>query len=406
MATNTYARSIYGTQLSTSDAPETTEHSDHYDLFLLIQDMVRSAEDNILEFPIDEWGAEAISIGLGAGGFSSVSRKIAKGRWGNRNVMAYKRTKPPFDVDGRVDEKTALGHTIDELRVLSSARIRSHTNINHLRGILFEPAKYRKDGRLFPVLILDPSPFGNLLDFISDPVRVVDGPYWECCVDVGRGLQALHENRIIHGDVKCENVLVFPAIDYEGRSFVAKLTDFGCSMSMDKVEPYTRLRGSTPPYDAPEADGIIHRECLPCTDIYSYGILIWRVALDGADPFNHPRYRDSKNGDEGKHYNHTLIREDKRDENLLNLVLTEMQDPVLQLSPETADSFCEVLSIALNSDPTQRNLGRIMETFKRNNEFVTLYILFFPGHLSYLLTRLIEVSTKKRLGLPRPLLLS
>ncbi|KAI3321650.1 hypothetical protein HD806DRAFT_524100 [Xylariaceae sp. AK1471] len=373
-STYTHARSIYGTQSSTSTSRGTEfpeqhpEHADHYDLFLLIQDMLRSDEGAILEFPTGEGDPEGISIGLGAGGFSSVSRKIANRRWGNRSVMAYKRIRPSFDSDGRVDERAALRQVVNELKVLSAESIRSHVNISRLRGVSFETQSHRSDGRLFPALILDPSPLGNLLNFIQDPVRMVDGPYWECCMDVGRGLQALHKSRFIHGDVKCENVLIFPAVNYEGRDFVAKLTDFGCSMILDTVEPntYTRLRGSTPPYDAPEADGMMHRDHLPFTDIYSYGILVWRVAIDGAEPFNHLRYRHSTPDDGGTRYDHAVIRRDKGNENILNIALNEMLDPALGLSPDTADGFCEVLSIALNSDPTQRDLSRIMEAFERN----------------------------------------
>jgi hypothetical protein len=43
-------------------------------LFLLIQDMLRTDDNAILEFPIDHWGRDdAWNIGLGRGGFSSVS---------------------------------------------------------------------------------------------------------------------------------------------------------------------------------------------------------------------------------------------------------------------------------------------------------------------------------------------
>lgn len=374
----TYTRSVYGTEYTglTSRGTEISEqcpgYPDHYDLFLLIQDMLRSDEGFILEFPIDQWDAGTVSFGLGVGGFSSVSRRIAKGRWGNRSVMAYKRMRPSFDSDGRADERSALGQVMNELTVLSAASIRSHANINRLRGIVFEMQSDRSDGRLFPALIIDPSPLGSLLDFIRDPVRMVDGPYWQCCKDVGRGLQALHANRFIHGDIKCENVLVFPAVNYEGRDFVAKLTDFGSSMALDMIEPntYTKLRGATPPYDAPEANGMMLRDHLPLTDIYSYGILIWRVALDGAEPFNKPPYRESTPGVDGMRYNHTLIRKDKSNENILNAVLHELLDPALGLSSDTADSFCKVVSIALSSDPTQRDLKRIMGVFETNQMWV------------------------------------
>ncbi|KAK2762870.1 hypothetical protein FQN54_001045 [Arachnomyces sp. PD_36] len=369
-----YTHSNYGTQYSTLPATEALStqknraRADNYDLFLLIQDMLCNDEDAILELPIDVWGRDdTVSISLGAGGFSTVSRKIAKGRWGKRSVMAYKRIRPSFDYDGKVDEEGALEQFVFELKVLSAPDIRSHRHINRVRGIAFETLPHRSGAKLFPVLITDPSPLGNLLQFIQDPVRMVDGPYWECCLDVARGLRALHRNGFIHGDVKCENVLVFPSNELEGRKFMAKLTDFGCSMMMDADEPsaYTKMRGLTPPYDAPEADGLLHRELLPFTDVYSYGLLVWRVAIDGADPFNQPRYRPSKTVEGAHSFNHALIREDKRDETTLSLALNAIYHEALGLAPATADGLSEVLTIALSSEPAERDLGRVLEVFER-----------------------------------------
>ncbi|KAI9372458.1 hypothetical protein BJX61DRAFT_542690 [Aspergillus egyptiacus] len=369
----TYVQSSYGTRNTTpvTTVTQSTQQqhqhfsrrrADHYDLFLLIQDMLRTDATAILEFPIDDWGRDdASDFGIGAGGFSSVSRRFAKTRWGERSVMAYKRIRPVFDYDGRIDDAAALEQFVTELKVLSVAEVRFHPNINRLRGVAFETQSYRPDGRLFPVLLSDPSSLGNLLDFIRDPVRMVDGPYWEFCEDVARGLHVLHKNSFIHGDVKCENVLVFPSASPERRKFVAKLTDFGCSMALDALGPNasTRLRGASPPYDAPESDAMIQREFLPATDVYSYGLLVWRVAIDGADPFN-PRWDRSSQGESATDCILERIRENKRDETTLSIALSRIYDTDLALEPDTADGLGEVLTIALSSDPAERDLGRIL----------------------------------------------
>ncbi|KAJ6054114.1 hypothetical protein N7499_002524 [Penicillium canescens] len=376
MATSTCidTRSAYGTRYSTS-TNEVTESQKtrrgHYELFLLIQDLLRSDGGIILEFPIDDWGQKGtMDISLGAGGFSSVHRKIAKGRWRNRSVMAYKRINPHFDQDGRFDDQGTLAQVVDELKLLATPGVRSHPNINQLKGISFETQEHRSDGYLFPTLMFDATSMGTLLDFVQDLVCMVDGPYWECCLDVAQGLQALHSQGFIHGDVKCENVLMFPTNKLQGRKFIAKLTDFGCSMTVDAVEPrqYTRLRGATIPYDAPEADAEIQSGHLPFTDTYSFGLLVWRVIIDGADPFNDRRYRSSTT-DDGARYNYTLIREDKRNGSTLGLALNRVFDPDRALSPDTRDAFGEVLSIALSSEATERDLGRIIQILSHPQTF-------------------------------------
>jgi serine/threonine protein kinase len=368
MATSTYidTRSAYGTRYTTS-ATEVTEsektRGNHYELFLLIQDLLRNDGGIILEFPIDELGQkQPVGISLGAGGFSSVQRRIAKGHWGNRSVMAYKRINPHFDQDGRFDDHHMLAQIVDELKLLAIPGLRSHPNINQLKGISFETQGRHSDGYLFPALMFDATSLGTLLDFIQDPVRMVDGPYWEYCLDVAQGLQALHSQGFIHGDVKCENVLMFPTNKLQGRNCIAKLTDFGCSMMVDVVGPrqYTRLRGVTIPYDAPEADAEIQSGHLPFTDTYSFGLLVWRLIIDGADPFNDPRYRSSTT-DDGARYNYTLIREDKRNGTTLSLALNRVFDPDRALSPETRDGFGEMLRIALSCEAIKRDLGRIIQ---------------------------------------------
>ncbi|KAI0100771.1 hypothetical protein GGR51DRAFT_531635 [Nemania sp. FL0031] len=53
------------------------------------------------------------------------------------------------------------------------------------------------------------------------------------CVDIGHGLQALHEMNMTHGDLKPRNVLVFR----EGPVWTAKLCDFGLSNDFDNSSP-------------------------------------------------------------------------------------------------------------------------------------------------------------------------
>ncbi|KNB04698.1 serine/threonine protein kinase [Fusarium oxysporum f. sp. lycopersici 4287] len=355
---------------SASNGSKELETDDHYQVFLSIQRMLRTFSENIVEFPDKSGWTHRIEQPLGAGGCSSVSRVLGKHSWG-RNPMAFKRVLPILYEYGGRNTKEEFTVLLNELRVCSVARVRTHPNLNTLNGVSFEPMDPGPDPTLFPALILDPSPLGNLLNLISDPFRMVDGPYWECSVDVANGLKALHENGIVHGDIKCENVLVFAEPENAIRPFCAKLTDFGCSMVLAETEPYAMLKGRTMPYDAPEADRIIPKHILPFSDVYSFGLLVWRVALDGADPFTDPRYWEELIDGE-RHYRKSNIREAKKGEGLLNYALSTIRDPDLQHAVETADAFCEILNIALRARPEKRDLDRILLAFARNkNNFKT-----------------------------------
>jgi serine/threonine-protein kinase len=95
-------------------------------------------------------------------------------------------------------------------------------------------------------------------------------------IEIGRGLAAAHARRLVHRDVKPQNVL----IDSEGR---AKVTDFGIARSLesDGLTKTGRVLGTTD-YVAPEqamGHGVDSR-----SDIYSLGVLLYEM-LTGEVPF-------------------------------------------------------------------------------------------------------------------------
>jgi eukaryotic-like serine/threonine-protein kinase len=95
-------------------------------------------------------------------------------------------------------------------------------------------------------------------------------------IEIGRALMAAHQERMVHRDVKPQNVL----IDMEGR---AKVTDFGIARSLE-TEGLTatgRVLGTTD-YVAPEQ--AIGEDTTEQSDIYSLGIVLYEM-LTGDVPF-------------------------------------------------------------------------------------------------------------------------
>ena len=96
-------------------------------------------------------------------------------------------------------------------------------------------------------------------------------------IEIGRGLSAAHARRLVHRDVKPQNVL----IDAEGR---AKLTDFGISRQLERdgLTATGRVLGTTD-YVSPEQ--ALGHDVNGQSDIYSLGVVLYEM-LVGDVPFH------------------------------------------------------------------------------------------------------------------------
>jgi eukaryotic-like serine/threonine-protein kinase len=112
-------------------------------------------------------------------------------------------------------------------------------------------------------------------------------------IEIARGLAVAHARKMVHRDIKPQNVL----IDAEGR---AKLTDFGISrqLEQDGMTATGRVLGTTD-YVAPEQ--AMGHPVDQRSDVYSLGVVLYEM-LTGQVPFS----ADSQVGVAMKHVNEEL----------------------------------------------------------------------------------------------------
>ncbi|KAK1549956.1 hypothetical protein Q3G72_011192 [Acer saccharum] len=169
----------------------------------------------------------------------------------------------------------ALKNEADILGSLNSPYIvrclgRSLSNKNNGEGTLDVFMEYMAGGSLSDVA----EKFGGALD--SEVIRLYTR-------EILHGLKYLHENGIVHCDLKCKNVLL-------GSNGNIKLADFGCSKRLndrkisngESIHSWKSI-GGTPLWMAPE---VLRNEGLDfASDIWSLGCLVIEMAT-GIPPWN------------------------------------------------------------------------------------------------------------------------
>ncbi len=149
--------------------------------------------------------------------------------------------------------------------------------------------------------------------------RVVMGISRQVC----RGLQAAHEQGIIHRDIKPGNVL----IDAKGE---VKLMDFGIARMAEAPESMTQagLIIGTPHYMSPEQ---VRGESLDArSDVYAMGVLMYEM-LGGRRPFE----ASSLTG-------------------VLTAHITEVPRPLIELRPAVSDHVNSIVMRCLSKKPGER----------------------------------------------------
>lgn len=171
-----------------------------------------------------------------------------------------------------------------ELRTLAHDPVRKHENIVNLLGLAWETDPFDIE-RKWPVFPVERATRGTLLDLFQTETLFTLPIRLNIILDVTLGLEVLHLCGIIHGDVKFENVLVFENTDNSiiDRPYIAKLADFGSSLF--DVSTSSRLPSGTQPWNAPEWRKQLDPKALQLTDIYSLGLVIWRIFANGKHPF-------------------------------------------------------------------------------------------------------------------------
>jgi serine/threonine protein kinase len=111
----------------------------------------------------------------------------------------------------------------------------------------------------------------SLHDLIHSEEEIPEGKRVQIAIDIAQGLASLHEQNIVHRDLKSQNILL-------GKGDRGKISDFGLAKIRVHTKSTTKLGGAsgTVRWGAPEVLGL-KPQATPASDMYSYGMILWEI---------------------------------------------------------------------------------------------------------------------------------
>eukprot|EP01087_Luapelamoeba_hula_P009546 TRINITY_DN2472_c0_g1_i2.p1 TRINITY_DN2472_c0_g1~~TRINITY_DN2472_c0_g1_i2.p1 ORF type:complete len:532 (-),score=66.76 TRINITY_DN2472_c0_g1_i2:73-1635(-) len=161
---------------------------------------------------------------------------------------------------------------------ISLMMLNRHQNLVDFMGACTEPGKF-----MFVMQKLD----GNLEDLVLDRQTSLFQRMW-LAYQTAEGMNWLAHNGVVHRDLKLENIMY----KRTGTHMEAKIVDFGLGVVKAKGQHYVdaKVKG-TPLTRAPEIchDGKdktkLGTKYNEKVDVYSYGICLWQLYTQEADPY-------------------------------------------------------------------------------------------------------------------------
>lgn len=145
---------------------------------------------------------------------------------------------------------------------------------------------WEEDDRLFMQMELCQSSMEDYAcEFASNNRQVPESDVWSFLVDLLLALKVLHEQNLIHLDIKLDNIL----ITEDG---ICKLADFGLVFDLNRKDTDQATEGDSR-YIAPE---VLCGEFSKAADIFSLGVCVMELACNLELEPNGPLWQQLRNG--------------------------------------------------------------------------------------------------------------
>ena len=242
------------------------------------------------------WGKWTAKRIIGEGSFGAVY-EVESEKFGNRSSCAVKLIsfKNAEMLQGVKDGETLSSEELEQLKIEEAKKnvreavlmekLQGRDHIVEIHDYEIFPGESTTDAIIRMELLINLNDYTKICKIKSenDLKRLVI----KLGVDIGRALEECEEEKIVHRDIKPDNIFV-------NKNGTFKLGDFGLSLKMSKSASFSlRKSAGTPLYMSPEDLGWGNKsDCQ--SDMYSLGIVMYQLLNDG----NIPYVSDMRNYDE------------------------------------------------------------------------------------------------------------
>jgi len=276
-----------------------------------------------------------------------------------KKYKKYPNTKINFYEYGRLIGQGAFGKVNIGLNVLSGRIVAVKSfikdelkNSQNMEKILYETNLMRKlnhpnitkiletfEDDKYILIIMEYINGGNLFSFVKKRRKLSEKISKFLFRQIILGIQHIHSKKIVHRDIKLENIL----IDLNNR---IKICDFGIGIMLDSEEELIHEQCGTPMYMAPEIILNSKKEGYKGypVDIWSAGIALY-IMLSGTLPFLYKNNKSEKN-----EIDNSVSLSNNNNYQLQYSIINKSPKKIKKISPEARD----LLKGLLNKDPSKR----------------------------------------------------
>ncbi|KAL6295508.1 hypothetical protein ACE6H2_003650 [Prunus campanulata] len=276
-------------------------------------------------------------------------KKIASGSYGDLFQGSFCGQAVAIKVLSTERLNETMREFTQEVYIMRKVR---HKNVVQLIGACTKPPKL--------CIVTEFLSGGSMYDFVHKQTGALSlQSLLRVAIDVSRGMNYLHQNNIIHRDLKAANLLM----DENG---VVKVADFGIARVQAQSGVMTAETG-TYRWMAPEV--IEHKPYDHKADVFSFGVVLWEL-LTGKLPYENLTPLQAAVGVVQKGLRPTIPRH-------ANPMLVELMERCWQQDPSLRPEFSEIVKMLQHiarrvangsEDRRKGKSAKVVPTFKQDSE--------------------------------------